>query len=143
VNKRYSFLDAQGNLHEIWGSGETYLEGITMIDDPMPFITKDSGERQEFSTGMRRDVQKGKPRYDLIWQPGLKRVAELMGRGAEKYSERNWEKAATQEELERFKASAYRHFCQWFTGETDEDHMAGTIFNLFGAEYVKERLKGV
>ena len=106
----------------------------------MAFETKDSGNRQEFSTGMRRDVQTGKPRYDLIWQPGIKRLAELMARGAEKYSERNWEKASTQEELERFKASAYRHFMQWFNGEVDEDHMSGCIFNLFGTEFVKEKL---
>lgn len=104
------------------------------------FITKDSGQRQEFSTGMKRDIQTGKPRYDLIWQPGLKRLAELMARGAEKYDDRNWEKAETQEELDRFKASAYRHFVQWFMGDRDEDHMAGTVFNLFGAEFVKEKL---
>ena len=106
----------------------------------MAYETKDSGERQEFSTGMKRDVQTDKPRYDLIWQPGIKRLAELMARGAAKYSTRNWEKASTVEELERFKASAYRHFCQWFAGDTDEDHMSGCIFNLFGAEYVTQRL---
>jgi len=104
------------------------------------FLTKDSGERQSFSTGMVRDTQNNKPRYDLIWQPGLKRLAELMARGAEKYTARNWEKASTLEELERFKASAYRHFMQWFIGDIDEDHMAGCIFNLFGAEYTKERI---
>ncbi len=105
------------------------------------FITKDSGQRQEFSTGMVRDTQKGKARYDLIWQPGLKRLAELMARGAEKYSDRNWEKASTEEELIRFKASAYRHFIQWFMGDREEDHMAGCVFNLFGAEFVEEKLK--
>lgn len=112
-----------------------------MINDPNHFITKDSGQRQEFSTGMVRDVQTDKPRYDLIWQPGIKRLAELMARGAAKYTARNWEKASTPEELERFKASAYRHFMQWFSGDIDEDHMAGTIFNLFGAEFVKDKLK--
>ncbi len=106
------------------------------------FTTKDSGQREQFSTGMVRDVQTDKPRYDLVWKPGLKRVAELMARGAKKYTANNWMKASTEEELDRFKASANRHFEQWMAGDTDEDHMAGTIFNLFGAEYVKERLKG-
>ncbi len=109
---------------------------ITVSD----FVTKDSGERQEFSTGMVRDTNQGKARYDLIWKPGLKRLAELMGRGAVKYSPRNWEKAETQEELERFKESANRHFEQWFAGDTDEDHMAAVVFNLFGAEMVKSKL---
>ena len=32
----------------------------------MDYITKDSGERLEFTTGSLRDTQKGKPRIDLI-----------------------------------------------------------------------------
>lgn len=117
-----------------------YTGGIPV--NTLNFTTKDSGERQEFSTGMVRDVSKEKARYDLIWQPGLKRLAELMGRGAAKYSERNWEKAETQQELNRFRESAYRHFMQWFNNEIDEDHMSAVIFNLFGAEMVKEKLIG-
>lgn len=105
------------------------------------FETKDSGKRQEFSTGMVRDTQEGKPRYDLIWLPGIRRVAELMGRGAVKYNSRNWEKASTQEELDRFKESAIRHMYQYLEGDVSEDHMAAVVFNLFGAEYVKTKLK--
>lgn len=104
------------------------------------FGTKDSGQRVEFSTGMVRDIEGDKPRYDLIWRPGLKRLAELMARGAKKYTDRNWEKAETQEELDRFKASANRHFEQWFQGDRDEDHMSAVIFNLFGAEMVMSKL---
>jgi hypothetical protein len=109
------------------------------------FITKDSGKRQEFSTGMKRDVQDGKPRYDLISGLGqkdtlLKRWAELMARGSIKYGDRNWEKACTLEELERFHASAWRHFVQAMSGETDEDHFAAVCFNLNGMLYVVEKL---
>lgn len=104
------------------------------------FKTKDSGKRVTFSTGMNRDVQDEKARYDLVWTPLLKRWAELMARGATKYGERNWEKAKTKEEMERFRASAFRHFMQWFDGETDEDHAAAVLFNLAGAEYVKQRI---
>lgn len=106
----------------------------------MSFEIKDSGEREVFSTGMQRDSGQKTLRPDLIWLPGLERLAEHMGKGALKYSERNWERAATQEELDRFKASAFRHFLQWFRGDRDEDHMAGCIFNLFGAEYVKAKI---
>ena len=104
------------------------------------FITKDSGERQEFSTGMKRDVQTDKPRYDLLDMPMLKRWAELMARGAKKYGENNWKKAATQEELDRFKASALRHMFQWFEGDTTEDHGSAVFFNVAGAEMVKAKL---
>lgn len=105
------------------------------------YTTKDSGKRVKFKTGMNRDTQDGKPRYDLIEPNILKRWGELMARGAVKYGERNWEKAKTREELDRFKASAFRHFMQWVSGDADEDHAAAILFNVAAAEYVKDRLK--
>lgn len=94
-----------------------------------------------FSTGMQRDTSKEKARYDLLPLFMLKRWAELMDRGAKKYNERNWEKAETEEELARFKESAFRHFIQWFSGEEDEDHGAAVMFNISGAEMVKNKLQ--
>ncbi len=91
---------------------------------------------------MVRDTNDDKPRYDLIWLPGLRRVAELMGRGAKKYTARNWEKASTQEELERFKESLLRHTFQYLEGDRTEDHMAAIVFNAFGCEMVQGKLKG-
>jgi hypothetical protein len=105
------------------------------------FVTKDSGERQTFATGMQRDSAQKDLRPDLVFGPMLIRWAELMGRGANKYGERNWEKARTQEELDRFRASAFRHFVQWFYGlNSEEDHAAAIFFNVAGAEYVRERM---
>jgi hypothetical protein len=113
------------------------------------FITKDSGKRQEWNSGMRRDIQEDKPRFDLITplcvkysESMLYRWAMLMNRGAVKYGDRNWEKANSQEELDRFKASAFRHFMQWMAGEDDEDHASAVMFNLSGAEMVKQKMKG-
>lgn len=108
-------------------------------------MIKDSGERVQFETGMQRDTNKNKPRYDLILPLKIKngmlyRWAMLMAKGCAKYAERNWEKAETIEELNRFKESAFRHFIQWYTGETDEDHAAAVLFNIQGAEYTQERL---
>lgn len=108
--------------------------------DLQRFVTKDSGAREQFQSGMQRDTQEAKPRYDLIWRPGLKRLAYLYYRGSLKYNERNWQKANSQSELDRFVASANRHFEQWFEGDRTEDHMAAVIFNLFGAEYVLARM---
>lgn len=113
------------------------------------YETKDSGKREEYSTGMVRDTQDGKPRFDLLFPKDvpyqhqiLTRFAQLMERGAQKYSERNWELAGTEEELERFKQSGMRHMVQWFNGETDEDHAAAVMFNLMAFEttsYKRER----
>ena len=119
---------------------------IVLFDKPsedinlQEYTTKDSGERIEFSTGMKRDIQTNKPRYDLLDMPMLKRWAELMARGAVKYGEHNWKKAETQEELDRFKASFLRHAIQFFNGDTDEDHGAACMFNIAGAEMVRGKL---
>lgn len=104
------------------------------------FITKDSGARIEYESGMRRDVDTGKPRYDLIDRAFLKRWAELMARGAEKYGDNNWRLACTEEELARFQGSALRHTYQWLDGDTSEDHAAAIAFNVAAAEFVKQVL---
>lgn len=104
------------------------------------FITKDSGKRVDFPSGMRRDTQDEKPRYDLIDRSMLTRWADLMARGAEKYGEANWTLANSPEELQRFKASAFRHLIQWLQGEDDEDHAAAILFNIAAAEHVKAKL---
>lgn len=111
------------------------------------YVTKDSGKREEYDSGMVRDTQDGKPRFDLLVPRDvpysdqfLTRVAGLLGRGAEKYSDRNWEKAGGNEELERFKSSAFRHFFQWLNDESDEDHAAAVVFNLLAYETIKWKL---
>ena len=105
------------------------------------FETKDSGERAQFESGMQRDTEAGKPRFDLLMPLGvpyeeqlLTRFAALLGRGAVKYEQRNWEQADSEEELARMKSSAFRHFVQWMAGERDEDHAAAVMFNLLAWE---------
>lgn len=133
---------------------------------PGEYVTKDSGKRQEFSTGMKRDTETGKPRFDLVEpmsQPFNERMstrlASLMARGASKYGDRNWEAAETPEELLRYLSSAERHFRQWVQQVKaqaglsywvdaglveaelmEEDHASATVFNITGAEYVKGRI---
>lgn len=109
----------------------------------MSFVTKDSGERAEFAGGMVRDTEQGKTLWHKVFDgPMLQRWAELLTRGAAKYPDEddrpNWMKAEGKVEYNRFKRSAFRHFMQWFRGDTDEDHAAAVMFNINGAEYVKE-----
>jgi len=111
------------------------------------YETKDSGKRRQFSTWMVRDTNDNKPRFDLIMPKELPldstmmyRLAMLLARWAKKYTERNREQANTQEELDRFKESAFRHFMQRFSWEDDEDHAAAVLFNIQWAEFVKYKL---
>jgi len=106
----------------------------------MTYETKDSGKRQEFDSGMVRDTTDGKTMWHLVADgPMLKRYAALMTRGAVKYTAGNWLKADGAEERARFRESAFRHFMQWFLGETDEDHAAAVWFNINGAEMVANK----
>jgi hypothetical protein len=108
----------------------------------MQYETKDSGKRRSFDSGMVRDTTTGKTLWHLVAAgPMMKRWAELLTRGAEKYDANNWLKASGTEEQARAVESAFRHFMQWFNGETDEDHAAAVFFNINLYEYVTERMQ--
>jgi len=113
----------------------------------MTYITKDSGKKTTYSSGMVRDMTEGKPRFDLMMakyipyeESMLYRWGMLMARGAKKYDERNWEKANSTEELDRAKESAYRHFMQWYFNVEDEDHASALFFNVNEVESIKYKL---
>jgi hypothetical protein len=107
----------------------------------MSFETKDSGKHVEYVSGMRRDSDENKPRFDLLLAENvpfenqfLTRVADLLYRGSLKYTSRNWEQASSIGEVERMKASAFRHFVQYLSGDTSEDHASAAVVNLLMAE---------
>lgn len=101
----------------------------------MNYKTKDSGAREEFTTGSRRDSQAGKPRYDLIPTLALRRVAYLYARGAEKYDEWNWAKG---QNYSRILASLERHLHAFKQGDTDEDHLAAVVWNALAIIHFQE-----
>lgn len=102
------------------------------------YVTKDSGQREEFGSGAVRDVRQGKGRYDLISFLALSRIAGVYERGAAKYDDRNWEKGMP---IGRTLDSALRHIGQYITGEDDEDHLAQAAWNLIAALHFDEGIK--
>ena len=116
------------------------LRNVEYVKETGQFVVKDSGKREQFESGMVRDTTEGKVDYTLVLDgPLFQRLAEHLMKGAKKYNKRNWMKACGEAELARFKESAFRHFLQWYRGDTDEDHFSATVFNLNGYEYVKEK----
>lgn len=91
------------------------------------FTVKDSGERQQFSTGAVRDVSTDKPRPDLISPFFLERLGHHLGKGAKKYSAWNWAKGIPNS---RCYESAMRHLMQFAQGDVDEDHLSAAAFNI-------------
>ncbi|KKN15007.1 hypothetical protein LCGC14_0990350 [marine sediment metagenome] len=101
------------------------------------FGLRDSGQREEFGTGSVRDTQEGKPRFDLISFHGLKRLADLMTKGAEKYGERNWEKG---QHVSRFYSSMFRHMMAWREGDLVEDHLAAIVYNAMAIMHMEKEV---
>lgn len=99
------------------------------------FVTKDSGAREEFATGSRRDTRAGKGRYDLMSPGVLRRDAGLLERGAMKYGERNWEKGQPES---RFADSMIRHALQYLAGDRSEDHLAAVRWNAGAIMHFEE-----
>lgn len=99
------------------------------------YVTKDSGAREDFSSGAKRDTQDGKPRFDLVPPVPMRRVADLYTRGLEKYGENNWTKGMP---CTRYLSSAMRHLEQARAGDTEEDHWAAAVWNLFAIMHFED-----
>ena len=101
----------------------------------MGFVTKDSGQREQYDSGAVRDTRAGKARYDLVSPWALRRIALLYERGAAKYDDRNWEAGMP---FCRFLDSAMRHLQQYLMGDTTEDHLAAVAWNVMAIIHFEE-----
>lgn len=97
-----------------------------------------AGELVEYPSGVLRGGKEDKVNVLLVRDgPMMARWARLLTSAIAERGARNWMKANTPDDLERFRESAARHFEQWLDGDLDEDHAAATIFNINGVEYTK------
>lgn len=111
---------------------EAYVKSKDIVE------LKDSGERQEFSTGSVRDSEKGKGWFAHLSPIALKRLAQHVENGGRKYGERNWEKG---QPLARYLESAIRHAYTYLEGSRDEDHLAAAMWNLQGIIHTEEMIR--
>ncbi len=105
---------------------------------PDQYIVRDSGQRQQFPTGMQRDLRVGKGRYDLLPYFAVHRDAIHYGQGATKYDDHNWEKG---QPFSRALDSALRHIFDYLRGDRVEDHLAAARFNLACVMHYEEMIK--
>lgn len=104
---------------------------------------KDSGTRESFETGSKRDTREGKGRFDLITPFAMFRLARHYENGAKKYDDRNWEKG---QPIMRYWDSANRHMWKWLQNNLsgnpqDEDHLAAALWNLAAMIDHEERIQ--
>lgn len=112
------------------------------------FVTLDSGRKQVHSDGMQRDTQAGKPMFGLMFPRGtpwddqpIVRLAALYTRGAEKYGDRNWEKAASADSEAHIGESFLRHALKFYLGVQDgEDHAAAVMWNVIALDHARRNL---
>lgn len=107
------------------------------MNDPLPTL-KDSGAREEFATGSRRDSRAGKGRFDLLPALAIARLARHFEAGAVKYGDNNWRKG---QPLSRFMDSGLRHAFAHLQGKRDEDHLIAAAWNLLCMADTEERIK--
>ena len=101
---------------------------------------KDSGKREQFSTGAVRDTATDKPRPDLISPFFLERLGEHLRKGAIKYQPWTWAKGIPSS---RCYESAMRHLMRYAQGYTDEDHLAAAAFNIMAIIHNEETANNV
>lgn len=87
--------------------------------------------RTTSSTGGQKGTKPA--RYDLIPVVPLRLLAELYGKGAEKYADRNWELGY---EWSKSYAALQRHANQFWNGENLDDethlpHLTSVVFHAF------------
>ena len=91
---------------------------------------KDSGQREQMTTGSQRDTRIGKGRYDLISAYALRQLALVCEQGAVKYKENNWRLG---QPVSRYIDSAIRHLEDYKAGLRDELHLAQAMWNCMSA----------
>lgn len=95
-----------------------------------------SEDHKTFESGLKKEVS-DKPRFDLIPHELLERVARRFQHGMEKYGKDNWRLGNTDEEIDIFKQSSFRHLIQWENGlDFDEDHAAALITDVMMWEWL-------
>lgn len=95
----------------------------------------DGKKRLTYDSGATREPSEGKGRFDLISPFALARLARWYELGAQKYSDRNWEKGIS---FSRYMDSAMRHLNKFMMGMTDEDHLAAAAWNIMAIIHHQE-----
>jgi hypothetical protein len=108
-----------------------------MKQDGFRYDIKETEEKEQYSSGAKRNSRKGKGRFDLISPYAEKRLAIRLEQGSDVYGDRNWEKGM---EISRFIDSAKRHINDYLSGDNQEDHLAAAVFNIYGAMHMEETM---
>jgi hypothetical protein len=89
----------------------------------------------KFETGAVRSADANNTMYQLISPIGLRRLAETMKEGFDKYGAYNWERGMPIGDILNH---GLRHIFKYLEGDRSEDHLAHAAWNLFAAMHMEE-----
>jgi hypothetical protein len=99
-----------------------------MSEEKKDFTILDSGKREQFDSGMVRDVADNKGNPSLLPFNALNRLALHLEKGSKKYGRSNWRLSAP---VSRFFDSAMRHLFKYAEDiDPEEDHLSAALFNI-------------
>lgn len=89
----------------------------------------------QFETGAVRSADASGVMYQLISPIGMRRLAETMKEGFDKYGTYNWERGMPIGDILNH---GLRHIFEYLSGDRSEDHLAHATWNLMAAMHMEE-----
>ena len=93
-----------------------------VVSPEAPTVTNENGASQSYTPA----------RFDLIPAEALLEVAIVLGQGAKKYGENNWQGIPTNEHLNH----AIQHLYAYLSGDRSDGHLSHAICRVLFAHYV-------
>jgi len=136
-------LWSDGLLGDIWANHLPPDPGVMHMLEPKTkeqedrdqSSKEDTGKLTVFESGAVRCADADSERYDLITPIGLRRLARVYAKGAQRYGARNWEKGIPASNLINH---ALRHITLYLLGDTSEDHVVHAAWNLLAVAHFEE-----
>ena len=129
------FEDTPFETQDEW-LGETYT--TDEVWDMLELDDIDEGDNTRyFSSGARRDSDKGKHKFTYLPIDVLGRVADHYEEGAKKYGDHNWRKGIPSTTI---MDSLLRHVAAYYQGQDDEDHLSAIVFNALCLIYNEDKM---
>ena len=129
------FEDTPLETQDEW-LGETYT-----TDEVWDMLELDDIDEEDdtryFSSGARRDSDKGKHKFTYLPFDILGRVADHYEEGAKKYGDHNWRKGIPSTTI---MDSLLRHVAAYYQGQDDEDHLSAIVFNTLCLIYNEDKM---
>ena len=96
-----------------------------------------SGKKEHYTTGAKRDGDVGRGRFSLIPPIALRSLAKRFEEGGRMYGDNNWHNGFP---LSRLYDSMNRHLLAISEGDESEDHLGAILWNASAFLWTKDQI---